>query len=301
MKKSIIAIAVFPCIFLCGCGQSQPSTLNNLSSHIQSCIHTVEGTSTNEVASVSPSIDFDANSTATNLQTYKATSYQNMLHEENLRQDIFTISNSIQSCIKNTSTLSQSKLKALQNIGANLKEYSTQLEQTKPIVKEKVYQISTALQSQANIDIEETATYYLALNNSMNDRNAYLSNLYSNLQAAYNIICCCPQEDNTCNTCQQENNIQQAEQQSKSKKNIDTFKNSAKQPPNVNFADKTIPPAVTNQYGYNYGYYSRGTFNPDRNTDSFYPRVRNIDTYRYNPTAYNQGYYQSLPQNTPVI
>lgn len=46
-------------------------------------------------------------------------------------------------------------------------------------------------------------------------------------------------------------------------------------------------------YPYNNQYYQNNLnrrFNPNRNTDSFYPLNRNIDTYRYMPYNYNNGY-----------
>lgn len=61
-----------------------------------------------------------------------------------------------------------------------------------------------------------------------------------------------------------------------------------------------------NGYGFNNGYYPyyNSPFNPGRNTDTFYPRMKNIDTYRYNPnqTINNGGYgaYPIAPATLPA-
>ena len=50
--------------------------------------------------------------------------------------------------------------------------------------------------------------------------------------------------------------------------------------------------------GYYNPYYNRDyRFNPSRNTDTFYPRVRNIDTYRFTPNSNPNIPYQQIPEN----
>lgn len=78
-----------------------------------------------------------------------------------------------------------------------------------------------------------------------------------------------------------------------SRRNTDTFNNYIPPHPNNNFHN--IPygygynqPYAYNGYAYNrYGANGYGRYNPNRNTDTFYPYNRNIDTYRtypnYNP------------------
>ncbi len=57
-----------------------------------------------------------------------------------------------------------------------------------------------------------------------------------------------------------------------------------------------------NTFGYN-GLTNGFQFNPTRNTDTFYPFNRNIDTYRLNPNIYNYGNYNDhneIPVNAEV-
>lgn len=77
-------------------------------------------------------------------------------------------------------------------------------------------------------------------------------------------------------------------------KNIDTMQNTP-----TNKAPIVNPPVnnfAPNMYGYNNGYnFSPYTtpfapLNSGRNTDTFYPYMRNIDTYRFSPNYYGNGY-----------
>ena len=119
------------------------------------------------------------------------------------------------------------------------------------------------------------------------------------------------------------------------KKNIDTYNNqinndevtNIEQPQNIvgnnntNYINRPQPRVYGNgrrnnmqgynqygQYGNGYGYnnwqydgmpYRNQVTNPGRNTDTFYPYRRNIDTYRYNPN-YN-GYYHQNQYIAPAI
>lgn len=111
------------------------------------------------------------------------------------------------------------------------------------------------------------------------------------------------------------------ENKNKSIKNIDTYKPAPVKQENENNENvDTMPEGYRNpqygynngyygeRYGYNNGYYNRynNGFNPNRNTDTYMPRVTNIDTYRvapnggyYNNGYYNNGYYNNGYYNTP--
>ena len=81
----------------------------------------------------------------------------------------------------------------------------------------------------------------------------------------------------------------------KSIKNIDTFENNTPKKVKNENANNQIPNNInyTNQ-PYNNGYYNaignRHTLNPNRNTDTYGPTRRNIDTFR-NDYNYNNGIY----------
>lgn len=288
MRKSLLVLALSASLLLAGCTANSSQTLNQLSSQIDSTAAFVETTSSSEVSTVSPSIEFDANSTPSNIQTYKATAYQNMIKEESMRQDILSISAAIKSCTGSNCKLTKSQTKAITTLNNNLNKYTTQLKNTIPYVKSNVNKITKSLSLGENGNRAEAESYYISLNNNMNDRYAYMSNLYANLQEIYNIVCCCNCQQNE-NNCQQEEITTQESTPVGDNSNIDTFTNSANNTPPA-IPTPSIQPASYN--GYNYTY-NRGTFNPDRNTDSFYPRIRNIDTYRINPNSYYNGYYNN--------
>ena len=128
----------------------------------------------------------------------------------------------------------------------------------------------------------------------MNERYAYLSNIYANLEQAHKILGCCSSDE-----CATDGTTSPSQTENKSFKNIDTMDNKKI---DAAYNNSTAPNNMTNN-GYNnyrpntnnpnfYPPYNQ-RFNPNRNTDTFYPQGRNIDTYRFNPNGYNgyNGYY----------
>lgn len=98
---------------------------------------------------------------------------------------------------------------------------------------------------------------------------------------------------NTNQTNDEEKNSSTEERQTKDIRNIDSF-NNLKPPVNDYYNPAGYPQnGYYNGYGYNgyamnngyaNGYYNRfRRFNPNGNTDTFYPSIRNIDTYRIYP------------------
>lgn len=92
-------------------------------------------------------------------------------------------------------------------------------------------------------------------------------------------------------------------------KNIDTLQNGNLPINNTNNLPSTTPAPYNGMYGYNYGYRYNGRYNrlnSGRNTDTFYPYMRNIDTYRYPPNFNGTGYdyysgYNGLNINKEAI
>lgn len=310
MKKLFLPLFCLSAIILTGCNSNQTQALNSLKSQLDRVNSVVSSTSTSEVIDVSPNTTYDANSTASSLQSFKATSYENMLREESLRQDILSLNGHLKSCFNKKYKLGKEKTKAISQLTNNINKYLTSLSNTKDGIKNNVKKIQKNLKSSKNLNLDQAESSYISLNNSMNERYAYMSNIYSNLEQIYNLMNCC---NNDCLNEQTEQNNEK-ENNGRSSKNIDTFINSNDQAPQ-NLTTETQPPVVqtplnqplqypaqngfyNNGYGNAYYGYNRGIFNPNRNTDTFYPRMRNIDTYRYSPNYYNNFTYNEYYNDT---
>lgn len=300
MKKTSLLVLVASCTLLfCGCNSSnETQALHQLSTQLESTTKTIESTSTLEVAEVSPNTTFDANSTFSSFQRYKTTSYQNMMKEESLRQDILSLSSTIKSCTEKEYKLSKPQIKAIVSLSNNIAKYTNHINETKPYIKSSVKKIKNATKSTENIKLDEAECFYITLNNSMNERYAYMSNIYSNLEQIYNILDCCQNccDDSSQNYVAEQKTTETSfpdKQDQPISKNIDTFTNTAKDIPHEQEPIYGSPSHVPNRPDAYNRYLGRGPFNPNRNTDSFYPRIRNIDTYRFNPNNYYNEYYNN--------
>lgn len=198
MKKILIPCICFISILsLTGCantGDSQTITsLNNQLSRVDSI---VRSTSTNEIADVSPYVTLESNEPYNSIQSLRALSNENMIREEELRQNILNLNSQLKSCTNKKYKLGKRKNSALNDITSNLSKYVTHLNGTKPQVKSSVSKIKRNLKV-SSINIEAATSAYTTLNSSMNERYAYLRNIYSNLEQACIILDC----DYSCENC----------------------------------------------------------------------------------------------------
>lgn len=317
MKKIYVILAIVAILSISGCSYGKESQASqSLSAQIDNIEKTVSSTSTNEVIDVSPSISVDANTTLTSLQNYKATAYNNMMQEESLRQDILALSGSIKLHTHAPYKLNKTQANSIIELTTNLGKNADKLENTKGLVKNAVKKVKRHLNSGEKVNLTQAESSYISLNNAMNERYAYMSNIYANLEQIYRIL----DIENNTSISEAANSTQPETVQKEGKKgNIDTFSAPAQNyptQPNQSTApvdQVQMPPIINNQqynppYNYGYGIYNRGTFNPNRNTDTFYPHHRNIDTYRFNPNAYfygngayNNGYYSNYYNQVPPI
>jgi len=128
----------------------------------------------------------------------------------------------------------------------------------------------------------------------MNERISYLSNIFANLEHIYRILELelDSQQNQTTNAQATNDTNTQNEELTQHNTNIDSFSNNRPFPiQNTQNASQNYP------YNPNYQNYTNMRFNPNRNTDSFYARFRNIDTYRYNPNGYYNNYNNRHYQN----
>lgn len=321
MKKLVLPIVCSVlAIGLVGCSQNGTTTINNLEAQIERTSVVVSGTNRNEINSVSPSCYEDCSLIENDsLSDYKNESYSNMIREENLRQDVLDMTNHLKSNLNKRYTLGKNKINALKSLTKNLDKYTTSLGESKANVRENVYNIRKF--TAKNIDEEQAKSSYTELNNLMGERAIYLHNLRNNLAEIQNLLYSSESKDAVSknddiqekfkqNQAQknQENSNKNERIKNPIRKNIDTFNSnrnskefdgeSTTQNEQINNEGRiynSYMPQYNNQY---YNYYNRDfRFNPYRNTDTFYPRARNIDTYRFAPNTNPNGPYPILPEN----
>ncbi len=295
MKKALLIFLITLSTFsMFGCTKNDNKALVNFNKHLESTEAVVRNTSSSEIYEVSPSTNYELVDFKNPIQLHRANSYDNMMREENIRQQILSVSAYIKNIPSEKIKLSKNKKELLKQLNKNLEKYSDLLSDTKEDVRLSVDTIKRNLVI-GKIDVQNAERAYIMLNNSMNERYTYLCNIYDNLQFAKDII----NEDLSLeNDLSTEKNIQQDTNNKTSKKNIDSFNNIEQEklnteqeitsPNNENgvpYNDyRMMGNRGYNRYGYRYGY---NRFNPNRNTDTFYPFNRNIDTYRFNPYYYN--------------
>ena len=293
MKKGLlILLIILSTISMFGCTKNDAANLENTEAVIRN-------TSSSEIYEISPATNYEVVDFKNPIQLHRANSYENMMREENIRQQILSVSAYIKNIPSEKIKLSKNKKEILKQLNKNLEKYSNLLNETKEDVRLSVDTIKRNLVI-GKIDVQNAERAYIMLNNSMNERYTYLCNIYDNLQFAKGIINEDLSIDNNTNS---DFTPQQSDENNKTyKKNIDSFNNSALD----NIDEKNLStnnPVIENnpEYYYNgykpfgnqgynrygYRYYGYNRFNPNRNTDTFYPYNKNIDTYRYNPYYYN--------------
>ena len=120
MKKILIASALsILALSIAGCGTSEETkSLNQLYNRVEDISFVVNGTSSTEINSVSP-IALN-NYTSSSLQLQKNNSYNNMLREEEMRQDVLQMCDFIKGSIKNTCSLSRGQAASIKNLNVSL-------------------------------------------------------------------------------------------------------------------------------------------------------------------------------------
>ncbi len=317
MKKILLSCLSFACIFLFGgCSLSGDNeAITSLNNQLDSVQTSVASTSVQEIADVSPSVTLESDQPYNSIQSFRALSNEKMLREEEIRQKILTLTQTLKSCTNQKYKLGKKKAEALKDLSSNLGKYSSHLNETKSRVKNSVRQIKKNLKV-TNINIEEASSGYVTLNNSMNERYAYLCNIYDNLEQASIILDCdCHNCDEECCDEQADTNISitkstmpdsrfdedysigkitddEERTSNKFAKNIDSYKanNGEKQAENidtnypqtpVNPQPQPLPrpyPVGNPHYGNYNGYYGNGYYNGGIINPS-----RNTDTfYQFN-------------------
>ncbi len=322
MKKillgSLCGLIALTCV---GCGNGQGSTIKNLSGQLNRVTNTVSSLSSSQLSVLTPNA-YIANNNGYRTMPISSTNYNTPLgsqvyklqnsadEQEYLKQNILSQAAMIKSQLTKDLKLSKNQVSALNGLVNSMSKYTSSLNNTKTDVNSSIKMIRR-YNSPNNFNADQVGAHYQSLNNHMDARLCYFRNLLNTMNQVENTLecrSCLPQnQDNTYTETKKPEQQEVKTQQKENKKNIDTYRGET-----INNTVNNTPPqnmtynngynynnGYMNGYGYNNGYngygYNRGVFNPNRNTDTYQPRVRNIDTYRGYPNGYayngyNNGY-----------
>ena len=304
MKKLVLStVCGLMCLTLVGCSSSsQSKAITDLSSQLERMQNTVSSISTSEVYDVTPmSYNYLSSSNNSDVAGRTSTLMQNsqnaLATHENLRNQINASCATLKATLGQKYNLSKNQKNAIKTLTSALSKYNTEISNKSAGIKNAT-QIIKKYKNYDNINADQLNVGYTALNNAMQERIALFSNVLSTIDQVESVLNNARQEDTTSQI-----------NQTKKVKNIDTYNPAGTTEPqtveyqnqmpanqNANYGyDQNYNYAGTNGYWNNgywnngYGYYRNNGVNPGRNTDTYLPRYRNIDTYRPIRPAPNQN------------
>lgn len=299
MKKLVLStVCGLMCLTLVGCSSSsQSKAITDLSSQLERMQNTVSSISTSEVYDVTPmSYNYLSSSNNSDVAGRTSTLMQNsqnaLATHENLRNQINASCATLKATLGQKYNLTKNQKNAIKTLTSALSKYNTEISNKSAGIKNAT-QIIKKYKNYDNINADQLNVGYTALNNEMQERIALFSNVLSTIDQVESVLNSARQEDT---------NSQTNTQTSGTAKNIDTYKPSGTttEPKTVEYQNQ-IPANQNVNYGYDqnynyagtnngywnngywnngYGYYRNNGLNPGRNTDTYLPRYRNIDTYR---------------------
>lgn len=286
MKKILIsALALTLTVALVGCGNSANSaTITSLGNQLDETANTVS-----KIQTVTPSSVTISKNALENMANTDAEKTQNsLLNEENYKTAILLKTAQIKRCLNNNLKLSKAQISAVKDLTSNLCKYTNSVSYSKNELDNTLKTI-TSLKKREDKNAEKITAKLNRLICNSNARSAYYENIINTLEQLGSYFECeeeIPSDDNTTleDTTQEETSNQSLT------KNIDTYL------PQTDEEEPTIDKEYinynpTNQY-YRPTVYNRfERFNMSRNTDTYGPRARNIDSlYGYNTLNRNFGY-----------
>ena len=299
MKKLVLStICGLVCLTLVGCSSSsQSKAITDLSSQLERMQNTVSSISTSEVYDVTPmSYNYLSSSNNSDVAGRTSTLMQNsqnaLATHENLRNQINASCATLKATLGQKYNLTKNQKNAIKTLTSALSKYNTEISNKSAGIKNAT-QIIKKYKNYDNINADQLNVGYTALNNEMQERIALFSNVLSTIDQVESVLNSARQEDTNSQTNTQTNGTA---------KNIDTYRPSGTttEPQTVEYQNQ-MPANQNVNYGYDqnynyagtnngywnngywnngYGYYRNNGLNPGRNTDTYLPRYRNIDTYR---------------------
>lgn len=188
MKKILLSLlCIFVAILMVGCSSSSDAkALKELENQLAKTESVVSSTSTSEVSEVSPKLNYSSEENQINNLRNRA--YNDMLLEENLRQDVLSLSAYLKdSQINNKYKLAKKAAASLNELTNNLEKYTNYLHDTKGDVKSSVKRIKKYT-SVNSVSPSQAISGYTSLANTMMERNAYMHNILVTLEEITNLL-----------------------------------------------------------------------------------------------------------------
>ena len=188
MKKILLSLlCIFVAILMVGCSSSSDAkALKELENQLAKTESVVSSTSTSEVSEVSPKLNYSSEENQINNLRNRA--YNDMLLEENLRQDVLSLSAYLKdSQINNKYKLAKKAAASLNELTNNLEKYTNYLHDTKGDVKSSVKRIKKYT-SVNSVSPSQAISGYTSLANTMMERNAYMHNILVTLEEINNLL-----------------------------------------------------------------------------------------------------------------
>ena len=327
MKKIFLGVmAVTLSLALTACGTSANSaTITNLGNQLDETANTVSNIQTvnpTDLNLTKNMLETMSNASNSKLYSNAYNTQQNLINEEYYKTDILKKTANIKNSISKDIKLSKAQITAVKDLTSSLAKYTNSIAYTQGEMTNAIKSISSMKKNiDKNSDKINAKLNRLACNS--NSRSSYYENLLNTLEqletcldveddtTSQNIQTLDNKTDNSDNASDTTDN-----EQDDTNNNIDTYRPGNKkykkrkycpncQPnypsnfnENINNArnyNQLYNPNIVNNGTYNnptvpYGnVYNRfNRFNPSRNTDTYGPTMKNIDTYGYN--AANNGY-----------
>lgn len=327
MKKIFLGVmAVTLSLALTACGTSANSaTITNLGNQLDETANTVSNIQTvnpTDLNLTKNMLETMSNASNSKLYSNAYNTQQNLINEEYYKTDILKKTANIKNSISKDIKLSKAQITAVKDLTSSLAKYTNSIAYTQGEMTNAIKSISSIKKNiDKNSDKINAKLNRLACNS--NSRSSYYENLLNTLEqletcldveddtTSQNIQTLDNKTDNSDNASDTTDN-----EQDDTNNNIDTYRPGNKkykkrkycpncQPnypsnfnENINNArnyNQLYNPNIVNNGTYNnptvpYGnVYNRfNRFNPSRNTDTYGPTMKNIDTYGYN--AANNGY-----------
>ncbi len=319
MKKIILgATALIMCVALAGCGSSTTSAITSLENQLDETANTISSLQSVNPSDISltQSMLENSESTSDDILNNSQNAQQSLANEEYYKMDILNKTAQIKNNLSKDLKLSKSQISAVNDLTSSLNRYTNSVAYTKNEMDSAVKSISSMKKNvDKNTDKINAKLNRLACNS--NARSTYYQNILNTLEQIGNYVGCenCENEDMSRTFNMQRNDSPRMFDRSMSRNELrnnerfdEEFNNLSNNTPASTFTNNTYNSnnfnrlnAYRNGYAGNYGngfgyrngmygtngYYGTNgfygsRFNPDRNTDTYAPLMRNIDTYQVN-------------------
>lgn len=297
MRKFVLtSILLGGCLLFSGCGSNQASAISALSTQLDRLNNVVVNAQQFDTSGV---VQPTSNSTSSS-QAYKL-AQSSLTQQNDYRKNIMSKTASIKSRLGSKDLKLSKNIDAIKHLTSSLSKYTTDLANTNNEYKKAIKSASKSSSTLYDVNMTKLAT-------TSNTRSCCYENLLELLEQIDNIICpCC---NGNCEDYVFENNYTEpyyappAQNNNYSQQQSNNFGYYNDQ--NGNCVNNNCQPNNNYYQGNNYRSYQNGTlqrnngygynerFNPNRNTDTYAPRTKNIDTYR--PLPYQNGYGNAYNQ-----